>query len=482
MRPRRDHGPRPHPRVGHRERVISSHFKERAIRFDDTAGARLTRASAACALSRASRTRSTRRSSTRPTCRPRSAPSSARQEIGDEPDRPRGQAAHARGRLPRPDRPRAARLEPDEMRRFNRGLMPLTIANIKSYLPRPFGALLDDRLPGRLRRPVRLHLLRRRLRRSPSAGSTRTSRPRRRSFAQGSQRVSLLELTDATKDDALAKMQDGKLDAIIVVPAGLGASMASGRRDERAVPAAAVHGPEQVDRERHGPAGRGPGRGRDQPAAERQAARARRAAADTADAEPDERRVLRAQHPCHGAHAAGHLRCDPARRAAREADPQASWRTPLPRSTLVGSNVFMRLLIALVQTLIIVGIGVAPVRREHPPATRRRRACHPGRGHLRVDRLRHRVLRANGGLGQRARERRPVPAHVPVRDLLSHRVHAAVAPARRGVPAADLPGRRAAPDDGRRRAHTRRCTSTSSSSPAGSLSRFLISARYFRWQ
>ena len=33
--------------------------------------------------------------------------------------------------------------------------------------------------------------------------------------------------------------------------------------------------------------------------------------------------------------------------------------TPLARSTLVGSNVFMRLLIAVVQTVIIVGIGVA---------------------------------------------------------------------------------------------------------------------------
>jgi ABC-2 type transport system permease protein len=33
--------------------------------------------------------------------------------------------------------------------------------------------------------------------------------------------------------------------------------------------------------------------------------------------------------------------------------------TPLARSTLVGSNVFTRLLIAVVQTLIIVGIGVA---------------------------------------------------------------------------------------------------------------------------
>ena len=38
--------------------------------------------------------------------------------------------------------------------------------------------------------------------------------------------VSLLDLKDATQDDALAQMRDGKLDAVIVVPAGLGAAMA----------------------------------------------------------------------------------------------------------------------------------------------------------------------------------------------------------------------------------------------------------------
>ena len=39
--------------------------------------------------------------------------------------------------------------------------------------------------------------------------------------------------------------------------------------------------------------------------------------------------------------------------------------TPLSRSTLVSSNVVMRLLIAILQTLIIVGIGVVAVRRRH---------------------------------------------------------------------------------------------------------------------
>ena len=38
--------------------------------------------------------------------------------------------------------------------------------------------------------------------------------------------------------------------------------------------------------------------------------------------------------------------------------------TPLRRWQLVGSNVLMRLLIALVQAVIIVGVGVARVRRR----------------------------------------------------------------------------------------------------------------------
>ena len=39
--------------------------------------------------------------------------------------------------------------------------------------------------------------------------------------------------------------------------------------------------------------------------------------------------------------------------------------TPLPRWTLVASNIVVRLLIALVQTVLIVSIGIAAVRRDH---------------------------------------------------------------------------------------------------------------------
>ena len=43
----------------------------------------------------------------------------------------------------------------------------------------------------------------------------------------------------------------------------------------------------------------------------------------------------------------------------REDDPQAAGRDAIRRWQLVGSNVLMRLLIAMVQAVIIVGVGVA---------------------------------------------------------------------------------------------------------------------------
>jgi ABC-2 type transport system permease protein len=110
------------------------------------------------------------------------------------------------------------------MRRFNRGLMPLTIANIKSYY-RDRAALFWT-----IAFPVIFVIL---------FGSIFSGGPTKFSVGwvdedqsaasaqlrQGFSSVSLLDLTDTTKDDALAQMQDGKLDAVIVVPAGLGAAM-----------------------------------------------------------------------------------------------------------------------------------------------------------------------------------------------------------------------------------------------------------------
>ena len=82
--------------------------------------------------------------------------------------------------------------------------------------------------------------------------------------------------------------------------------------------------------------------------------------------------------------------------------------TPLRRWQLVGSNVLMRLLIALVQSVIIVArrrrsfFGVEIIG---PPAADRR-VRRPGRRRLPGPRLRHRVVREDRGRGQRHDQRR----------------------------------------------------------------------------
>ena len=134
VRSRGDHGPRQDPRDAARSASCHQrHFKERDDAIHDALRAR-RRAPGGLRASRASRTRATRRSCTRRTCRPRSATwSSSAERTGETETGPGRQAAHARGCVPRPDRPGAARLATEEMRRFGRGLLPLTIANVKSY-------------------------------------------------------------------------------------------------------------------------------------------------------------------------------------------------------------------------------------------------------------------------------------------------------------------------------------------------------------
>ena len=127
--------------------------------------------------------------------------------------------------------------------------------------------------------------------------------------------------------------------------------------------------------------------------------------------------------------------------------------TPLRRWQLVGSNVLMRLLIAVVQTIIIVGVGATLLRRRD----RRLVARDLGVDHPRVrdvhrPRLRDRLVRRDRGRRQRDDERGPVPADVPVGDVLPDRGDAGRAEGRRPAAAADLPQRRAPPGDGRRHA------------------------------
>ena len=78
-----------------------------------------------------------------------------------------------------------------------RALSALTIANIRELRARPRGPVLDPGLPADLHLPVRVHLPGRRRRRPRrSRGSTRTARPRRPSCAPRSRRPTGSSWTD----------------------------------------------------------------------------------------------------------------------------------------------------------------------------------------------------------------------------------------------------------------------------------------------
>ena len=204
-------------------------------------------------------------------------------------------------------------------------------------------------------------------------------------------------------------MQVGKVDAVIVVPAGYGAAL-DGQRSA---------GGRAAD----------PDRGLHRPVA----AAARRARSTRPSARvlgvvnlggrpplvvPSPQTVqtenlncdqlLRAEH----ARACRSCRSASSRRSRSSADREKLIlkrlaATPLRRWQLVGSNVLMRLLIAFTQAIIIVAVGVA-----RSSASRSSAACSlvggvrdPRRDGVPRARLRHRLVRQDRGRGQRDDQR-----------------------------------------------------------------------------
>jgi len=111
--------------------------------------------------------------------------------------------------------------------RMSRGLWPLTVANVRSYV-RDRSALFWT-----IAFPVIFVVLFGAL---FSGGPTRFSidwvdqdaSPASAQLRAGFASIDLLELHDATEHDALDQMREGKVAAVIVVPAGLGAAMQPG--------------------------------------------------------------------------------------------------------------------------------------------------------------------------------------------------------------------------------------------------------------
>jgi len=243
------------------------------------------------------------------------------------------------------------------MSRFRRGLLPLTIANVKSYY-RDRGALFWT-----IAFPVIFVVL---FGSIFSGGPTTFSvgwvdldqSTASANLRQGFAGVSLLDLKDANQDDALAQMRDGKLDAIIVVPAGLGAAMAS---------SGSTSAPFQLTLYTD------PSKSTASSTVEQIVAQVVGGINQTLSGKPPalavEPQPLQTQNLTSAAYfvpsilamALMQLGVFAAIPLVAQREKQILKRlgaTPLARSTLVGSNVFMRLLIAVVQTVIIVGIGV----------------------------------------------------------------------------------------------------------------------------
>src|SRR5262245_56440290 len=113
------------------------------------------------------------------------------------------------------------------MRRFTQGLLPLVRANVKSFyrdraslfwtfaFPIIFVILFGSLFSGRTTNTTLGWV---------DEDQSAASAQLREAFAN----VSILTLTDGTRDESLEKMRTGSLDAVLVVPDGLGDVMVPG--------------------------------------------------------------------------------------------------------------------------------------------------------------------------------------------------------------------------------------------------------------
>ena len=244
------------------------------------------------------------------------------------------------------------------MSRFARGLWPLTVANVKSYY-RDRAALFWT-----LAFPVLFVIL---FGSIFSGGPSKFTvgwvdedkTPATNQLRDAFTKVGLLELKDGSLDDELIQMRDGKLDAVIVVPAGLSTALVPGATPTQPFDLTLYLDPSKqtasgtvqqivgqiVGGVNQSLSGRPP------------------ALAVTAQPLQTQNLTSAAYFvPSILAMALMQLGVFAAIPLVSQREKQILKRlaaTPLARSTLVSSNVLMRLLIAVVQTVIIVGIGVA---------------------------------------------------------------------------------------------------------------------------
>ena len=243
------------------------------------------------------------------------------------------------------------------MRGFMRGLWPLTAANVRSFyrdrsalfwtfaFPILFVILFGYLFTGR---PSNFDV----------GWADQDATPASAALRGAFTKVPLLTLHDVAQADALAQMHDGKLDAIIVVPAGLGAALAPGAPPPTTPFALTVYtDPSQqtasstvaqvvaqvVGGINQGLSGRPPSLTVDSRPLQTQ---------DLTNAAYFVPSILAMALMQLGVFAAIPLTAQREKLILKRLN-----ATPLSRGTLVASNVFTRLIIAIFQTLIIVGIG-----------------------------------------------------------------------------------------------------------------------------
>ena len=244
-----------------------------------------------------------------------------------------------------------------------RGLGPLTVANIKSYyrdrsalfwtLAFPvifvvlFGSIFSSSGPSTFNIGW--------VDQDNSAASAQ--------LRQGFASVNLIVLKDGTLDDALSQMRNGSLDAVIVVPAGLGAALSA---DGGTTTAAAAPFQLTVYTD--------PSRSTQSSTIEQVVAQVVNGINQSLSGKPPALAIATQTVQTENISSAAYFVPSILAMALMQlgifaAIPLTGQReklilkrlgaTPLSRGTLVASNVLMRLLIAVVQTVIIVGIGAA---------------------------------------------------------------------------------------------------------------------------
>jgi ABC-2 type transport system permease protein len=239
------------------------------------------------------------------------------------------------------------------MRRRVVGLWPLTVANIKSFLRNRTALFWTFAFP------VIFVIL---FGAIFSGGTTRFSlawvdednSPASQQLRDGFANVSVLELNDTDQADALDRMRGGEYDAVIIVPTGTGNAMASGSTanlvlytDPSNTTATSVLTQtvgQVVGTMNQNMTGKPPAL-----AVENQALQTQRISS-AAYFVPS---ILAMALMQLGIFAAIPLVAQREKGILKRLN-----ATPLSRSTLVSSNVVMRLMIAIAQTAIIVGIGI----------------------------------------------------------------------------------------------------------------------------